>query len=39
MPVTGTLDEKIGINMSMNAGQQKQAMDMKMDMNITLESK
>lgn len=39
MPVTGTLDEKIGINMGMNVGQQKQAMDMKMDMNITLESK
>jgi hypothetical protein len=39
MPVTGTLDEEIGINMGMNVGQQKQAMDMKMDMNITLESK
>jgi hypothetical protein len=39
MPVTGTLAEKAEINMSMNAGQQKQSMEMKMDMNITLESK
>ena len=39
MPVSGTLAEKTEVIMDMNVGQQKQTMDMKMDMNITLESK
>ena len=39
MPVSGTLAEKTEVIMDMNVGQQKQTMDMKMDMNITIESK
>jgi hypothetical protein len=39
MPVTGTLDEKTEVVMSVDMGQQKQTMDMKTDMNITIESK
>ncbi|HSY17658.1 MAG TPA: DUF6263 family protein [Candidatus Acidoferrales bacterium] len=39
MPSAGSMDEKTEINMGMNIGQQKQAMDMKMNIKITLESK
>lgn len=39
MPVSGTLAEKTEVIMDMNVGQQKQTMDIKMDMNITFESK
>ena len=39
MPLTGTLAEKMEVVMGMNAGQQKQDMNMKMDMTVTLETK
>ena len=39
MPVSGTLAEKTEVIMDMNVGQQKQTMDMKMDMSVTLETK
>ena len=39
MPVTGTLAEKSETVMSMNVGQQEQTMDMKMDMNVSFETK
>ena len=39
MPVAGTLAEKTEMSMSMNVGQQKQTMDMKMDINVSIESK
>src|ERR1017187_8676842 len=39
MPLSATLDENAEVVMSMNLGQQKQAMDMKMNMNVTLEAK
>lgn len=39
IPVAGTMDEKTEISMGMNIGQQKQTMDMKMKMHITLEAK
>jgi hypothetical protein len=39
MPVSATLDENTEIVMGMNVGQQKQTMDMKLTMNVTLEAK
>lgn len=39
MPVSGTLAEKTEVVMNMNVGQQKQTVDMKMDMNVTIETK
>jgi hypothetical protein len=39
MPVSGTLAEKTEVIMDMNVGQQKQTMDMKMDMSVTIETK
>ena len=39
MPVTGTLDEKTDLVMSLNIGQQKQNMEVKMDMNFIFEAK
>jgi len=39
MPVSGTLAEKTEMVMGMNVGQQKQTMDMKMDINVSIESK
>jgi len=39
MPASGTLDEETEINMGMNIGQQKQAMNMKMNIKVTLEAK
>jgi hypothetical protein len=39
IPVAASLDEKTEILMGMNIGQQKQTMDMKMNLNVTLESK
>jgi len=39
MPVAATLDEKTEIVMGLKIGQQKQEMDMKMDMNVTIEAK
>jgi hypothetical protein len=39
MPVSATLGEKTEIVMGMNVGQQKQTMDMKMDINVAIESK
>ena len=39
MPVSGTLDEKSEVVMGMNIGQQKQTMDMKMNINVAIESK
>jgi len=39
MPVTGNLAEKMEIIMSVPMGQQKQSMAMKMDMNISFETK
>jgi len=39
MPITGTMDEKTESSMVMNIGQQKQPMDMKMSLKLTLEAK
>lgn len=39
MPAMGTMDQKTAISLGMNMGQQKQTMDMKIDMRIKLESK
>jgi hypothetical protein len=39
MPMSGTLDEDVEVVMGENVGQQKQTMDMKMNMNVTLETK
>jgi hypothetical protein len=39
MPVSATLDEKTEMVMGMNIGQQKQTMDMKMNINVVIESK
>jgi len=39
MPVAGTLDEKTDLIMGLNIGQQKQNMELKMDMNVTFEAK
>jgi len=37
--VAATLSEKTETVMGMNIGQQKQMMDMKINMNLTIESK
>jgi hypothetical protein len=39
MPQSGSLAENMEIIMGMNLGQKKQTMDMKMDMNVTIEAK
>jgi hypothetical protein len=39
IPISGTLDEKTEMVMGMTVGQQKQTMDMKMDINVAIESK
>jgi hypothetical protein len=39
MPVTGNLDEKTDLVMSLNIGQQKQNMEVKMDMSFIFEAK
>ena len=39
MPTSAALAQKTEISMGMNVGQQKQAMDMKMDLNVTIQSK
>lgn len=39
LPVAATLAEKTETVMGMNIGQQKQTMDMKINMNLTIESK
>jgi hypothetical protein len=39
MPVSGTLDEQTEMIMGMTVGQQKQTIDMKMNINVSLESK
>ena len=39
MPVSGTIDSTTEIVMSINTGQQPQTMDMKMNVNVTLEAK
>ena len=39
MPQTATVDEKTEVAMGMNIGQQKQTMDMKMNINVAIEAK
>jgi hypothetical protein len=39
MPLTSTMDETTDTQMSMNVGQQKQAMSMKMNVKVKFEGK